>query len=124
MQTRTYTVTGMDMSGYMCKDAPRALAFYSDIFGVQPSRVYPEDRGGEFDLPDGSTFGLWGGGGYSNYPFQPNNSVLFAVDDIEAAAESLRARGSELRSLDFPNCRMLMFPDTEGNTVTLHKRKS
>lgn len=123
MQTRTYTVSGIDMSGYMCKDAPRALAFYSEVLGMQPSRVYPENRGGEFDLPDGSTFGLWGAGN-PNFPFQPSNGVLFAVDDIEAAAEALRARGTSHNDLDFPHCRMLTFPDTEGNSVFLHKRKS
>lgn len=123
MQTRTYTVTGIDMSGYMCKDAPRALEFYSVLLGMKPSRVYPENRGGEFDLPDGSTFGLWGAGNAA-FPFQPSNGVLFGVDDLDAAAATLKERGVEFRDLDLPNCRMLGFADTEGNSVFLHKRKS
>jgi predicted enzyme related to lactoylglutathione lyase len=99
------------------------LAFYSAVLGMPPSRVYPQNRGGEFDLPDGSTFGLWGAGN-SNFPFQPSNGVLFAVDDVEAAAGALRERGTEFRDLDLPNCRMLSFADTEGNSVFLHKRKA
>ena len=52
-------ITGLDLSGYMCQDAARAIAFYRDLFGLEPSRVYPENRGAEYELPDGSTFGLW-----------------------------------------------------------------
>lgn len=122
MQTRAYTVTGIDMSGYMCKDGARALEFYSAILGMEPARRYPENRGGEFDLPDGSTFGLWGAGNAA-FPFQPSNGVLFGVDDLDAAAATLKERGIEVRELNLPNCRMLGFADTEGNSVFLHKRK-
>jgi predicted enzyme related to lactoylglutathione lyase len=118
-------ITGMDMSGYMVKDAPRAIAFYRDVLGLEPVRTYPENRGAEYDLPDGSTFGLWGGGGKSPIPFQPSNGILFAVDDFDAAVSDLKARGVPLAmELDFPNCRMAMLSDPEGNTVTLHCRKS
>lgn len=122
MQTQTYTVTGIDMSGYMCRDANRALRFYSEILGIGPARIYPENRGGEFDLPDGSTFGLWGAGN-PRFPFQPSNGILFGIDDLDAAAGALAARGVQFQDLDLPNCRMLTFADTEGNSVFLHKRK-
>jgi len=44
----------------MVKDAPRAITFYRDVFGLEPVLLYPDDRGAEYELPDGSTFGLWG----------------------------------------------------------------
>lgn len=122
METRTYAVTGIDMSGYMCKDGARALAFYSELLAMKPARIYPENRGGEFDLPDGTTFGLWGAGNAA-FPFQPSNGVLFAVDDLDAAANVLDERGIAYKDLDLPHCRMLGFPDTEGNAVFLHARK-
>ncbi len=56
-QQRAFTITGMDLSGYMVKDAPRAIAFYRDVLGVEPVTVYPD--GAEYELPDGATFGLW-----------------------------------------------------------------
>lgn len=118
-----FRITGMDLSGYMVKDAARAIAFYRDVLGLAPSTVYPENRGAEFELPDGTTFGLWGGGG-SVMPFQPSNGILFAVDDLDSAVAAVNARGIKiLMQNETPVCFMAMINDTEGNIVTLHKRK-
>lgn len=119
-----FTINGMDLSGYMVKDAKRAIAFYRDVLGLEPSRMYPEDRGAEYDFPDGTTFGLWGGGGRV-MPFQPSNGILFAVDDFDAAVVALKARGVPIvMENETPVCRMAMINDTEGNLVVLHKRKA
>lgn len=116
-------IAGIDLSGYMVKDAQRAIGFYRDVLGLEPALVYPENRGAEYELPDGTTFGLWGGGG-KVMPFQPSNGILFAVDDLDAAVESVKARGVQiLMQNETPNCWMAMFHDTEGNSVFLHKRK-
>jgi predicted enzyme related to lactoylglutathione lyase len=116
-------VTGMDLSGYMVKDAARAIAFYQDIFGLQTTAIYPDGRGAEFDLPDGSTFGLWGGGG-KVMPFQPGNGILFAVDDFDGALAKLAGRAIPvIYQTETPACRMAMINDTEGNIITLHARK-
>ena len=118
-----FKVTGMDLSGYMVKDAGRAIAFYRDILGLEPAIVYPENKGAEYDLADGSTFGLWGGGG-AVMPFQPSNGILFAVDDLAAAVSAVKARGiAVLMEHETPVCFLAMINDTEGNIVTLHKRK-
>jgi len=116
-------IKGMDLSGYMVKDAPRAIAWYRDVLGLEPARVYSEDRGAEYDLPDGTTFGLWGGGGRV-MPFQPSNGILFAVDDFDGAVASIKARGiSIVMQNETPVCFMAMINDSEGNVVVLHKRK-
>jgi predicted enzyme related to lactoylglutathione lyase len=121
---RPFRITGMDLSGYMVKDAPRAIAFYRDVLGLEPVMVYPGDRGAEYELPDGTTFGLWGGGG-AVMPFQPSNGILFAVDDLDAAVAAVKARGIPvLMEHETPVCFMAMVHDTEGNSVFLHKRKS
>ena len=119
----TFQITGMDLSGYMVKDAPRAIAFYRDVLGLEPVVVYPDNRGAEYELPDGSTFGLFGGGG-NVMPFQPGNGILFAVDDLAAAVASLRERGIAVMERETPVCNMAMVTDTEGNSIFLHKRKS
>ncbi|MHB1551839.1 MAG: VOC family protein [Vulcanimicrobiaceae bacterium] len=121
---RTFSITGMDLSGYMVKDAARAIAFYREVLGLEPAMVYPDNRGAEYELPDGTTFGLWGGGGFV-MPFQPSNGILFAVDDLAAAVLAVKARGIPvLMENETPVCSMAMINDTEGNIVTLHKRKA
>jgi predicted enzyme related to lactoylglutathione lyase len=117
-------LTGMDLSGYMVKDAARAIAFYRDLFGLEPFFVYPENRGAEYELPDGSIFGLWGGGG-KVMPFQPSNGILFAVADFDAAVAEIKKLGVEvIRQTETPICRMAMIHDSEGNIITLHQRKA
>lgn len=123
MDEHPFRITGMDFSGYMVKDAKRAIAFYRDVLGLEPVSVYPNDRGAEYELPDGTTFGLWGGGG-GVMPFQPSNGILFAVDDLGAAVAALKARGLAVQERETPVCFMAVINDTEGNSVFLHKRKS
>ena len=116
-------LTGIDLSGYMCKDAPRAIAFYRDVFGLEPNVVYPDDRGAEYELPDGTTFGLWGGGG-KVMPFQPSNGILFNVKNLAVALAAIEARGLPvIYRTETPNCHMAMINDSEGNILTLHQRK-
>ncbi|HET9394394.1 MAG TPA: VOC family protein [Candidatus Rubrimentiphilum sp.] len=123
MSQAAIRVKGMDLSGYMVKDAPRAIAWYRDVLGLEPARVYSEDRGAEYDLPDGTTFGLWGGGGRV-MPFQPSNGILFAVDDFDGAVSAIKARGIPIEMQnETPACFMAMIKDSEGNLVVLHKRK-
>ena len=124
MNQQPFKITGMDLSGYMVKDAPRAIAFYRDVLGLEPVLVYPGDRGAEYELSDGTTFGLWGGGG-NVMPFQPSNGILFAVDDLDAAVAAVKARGIPVvMQHETPVCFLAMIHDTEGNIVTLHKRKT
>ena len=124
MNQHPFTVTGMDLSGYMVKDAPRAIAFYRDVLGLEPVIVYPGNRGAEYEFADGTTFGLWGAAG-DVMPFQPSNGILFAVDDFAAAVAAIKARGLPIHmEYETPVCFMAMISDTEGNIVTLHKRKA
>lgn len=123
MTQRPFTITGMDLSGYMVKDASRAIGFYRDVLGLEPVTVYPDNKGAEYELADGTIFGLWGGGG-GVMPFQPSNGILFAVDDFDAAVAAVQARGIPvLMKHETPVCFMAMINDTEGNSVVLHKRK-
>ncbi len=124
MSKLPFKVTGLDLSGYMVKDAARAIGFYRDVLGLEPARVYPDNRGAEYEFADGTTFGLWGGGG-AVMPFQPSNGILFAVDDFDAAVASVKARGLPVvMEHETPNCFLAMVHDTEGNLVTFHKRKN
>jgi predicted enzyme related to lactoylglutathione lyase len=124
MSQHPFKIKGMDVSGYMVKDAARAITFYRDVLGLEPAVIYPDNRGAEYELADGTTFGLWGGGG-AVMPFQPSNGILFAVDDFDAAVAAVRSRDIPvIMEHESAVCFMAMINDTEGNMVTLHKRKA
>jgi predicted enzyme related to lactoylglutathione lyase len=123
MNQLSFKVTGLDLSAYMVKDAARAIEFYRDVLGLEPTKVYPENNGAEYEFSDGTTFGLWSGGGMM--PFQPSNGNLFAVDDIDAAVAAVKSRGLQVvMEHETDVCFLAMIMDTEGNSVTLHKRKA
>lgn len=123
MATQEFRITNLDLSAYMVKDADRAIAFYRDVLGMEPTTVYPEHRGAEYEFSDGSTFGLWDPG--EQMPFAPSYGNLFGVDDLEAAVAALEAKGvTVLQRFDTPVCKMAIVNDTEGNGVVLHQRKT
>ena len=123
MSQRSFSITGLDLSGYMVKDGARAIGFYRDVLGLEPTTVYPDNMGAEYEFADGTAFGLWSAG--DMIPFQPSNGVLFAVDDLDAAVAAVKAHDVPvLMEHETPMCFMAMIHDTEGNSVVLHKRKT
>ena len=115
-------IHGLDLSAYMVKDAARAIAFYRETLGLEPTTVYPDNAGAEYEFADGTAFGLWSGGGMM--PFQPSNGILFAVEDFDGTVAGLKKRGiSVVMEHETDKCFLAMIQDTEGNSVTLHKRK-
>ena len=116
-------IKGLDLSAYMVKDAARAIGFYRDVFGLEPTTVYPENNGAEYEFADGTAFGLWSGGGMM--PFQPSNGILFAVEDFDGTVAGLKKRGIPIiMEHETDKCFLAMISDTEGNLVTLHKCKA
>jgi predicted enzyme related to lactoylglutathione lyase len=80
--------------------------------------------GAEFELPDGSTFGLWKldetEGGWTQ-----GNGIMFAVDDIEAAVSHFQSKNVVFfHREETPVCHMALASDTEGNTFVVHQRKT
>ena len=121
-ETGSVRITGIDLSGYMTNDYGRALAFYGGILGLEPTKVYPGGGGAEFELADGTTFGLWNPG--DTMPFRPGSGLLFAVEDLAAATTALKAHGVPIQmEHESEVCFMTMCEDPDGNSVVLHKRK-
>jgi len=112
-------VTGIDASYYYAQDFERAVSFYTALIGSPPPTIH----GGmfaEWEFPGGEAFGLYKGDEY-----RPGNGVMFAVPDVYAAVEALRARGVHFDGEieDTPVCYMAFGKDSEGNGFILHKRK-
>jgi predicted enzyme related to lactoylglutathione lyase len=120
MNTMTATITGIDIAGFLVNDPAKAVAFYRDVVGLEPTSVDDQGRGAEFILSDGSTFGVW------NEPGAPAGGfVMLAVNDIDAAIAEYRAKGLSVGDADeTPVCRMAFAADPEGNGIILHQRKT
>lgn len=115
------TITGIDIAVHSISDAGRAIAFYRDVLGMPVSDEY-EGRGAEFELADGSTFGVW-----KPDAGQPEKGVtlMFAVADMTSALETFRARGAELHGPEeTPACFMAFGADPDGNAFIIHERKT
>lgn len=111
-------ITGIDIHTYPVDDADRAVAFYRDVLGLTPSMHWP-GMGAEFELADGSTFGLW-----KTDDMPPGGGVMFAVPSVAEAVAELRAKGITVEDpMEHEPCFMAMAEDTEGNQIILHQRK-
>ncbi|GAC1453083.1 MAG: hypothetical protein PVSMB8_12190 [Vulcanimicrobiaceae bacterium] len=116
-------VTGMDLVGHTVADARRSIDFYRDVIGLPLSEENPQ--GAEFELADGTTFGVWQPPDQTWGP--PHASIMFAVPDPHAAYENLKNHGVKMlmsEVMDGPNCSMFACEDPDGVQIIIHKRKS
>ena len=124
METSTQAgteIVGVDIFGPSTPDGPRLIAFYRDVLGMNPTGHDEHGRGAEFELKDGTTFGV----------YQPENAqkgagygALFAVRDINAAVALFRSRGAQLSDpFETPVCFMSFGQDPDGNMFGIHQRK-
>jgi predicted enzyme related to lactoylglutathione lyase len=113
--------TGIDIHAYLVKDPKRATKFYKDMLGLEPS--WEGEQGAEFELGDGSTFGVWK---MSDGSWHPSAGVFFAVPNLKEAVSELGKRGMKF-TFDEPfeseSCHMIQCEDSEGNSFMLHQRK-
>lgn len=112
---------GIDIHTYLVKEPARAIAFWRDTIGLKCTES--EEQGAEFELPDGSTFGLWK---MDDGSWTRGNGIMFAVDDVAATAAALRAKGVSVDEHieETPVCFMGFAEDSEGNSFVLHQRKT
>ena len=114
-------ITGVDIFGPATRDAKRLVAFYRDVLGMTPTQS--DDTGAEFELSDGTTFGLCQPE-EGSVPTAAGYTALFAVDDINAAVEQFRANGAQLAPpFETPVCYMSFGHDPDGNFFGIHQRK-
>ena len=118
MQTK---ISGIDIHTYLVKDPARAIAFWRDTMGLKLTTQYDES-GAEFELPDGSMFGLWK---MDDGSWTAGSGIMFAVPDVAVAVTELKAKGVKILDHveETPACTMAFGEDSEGNAFVLHKRK-
>lgn len=108
------------------RDVERARAFYRDVLGFEPVR---ENHGHLFYECGGSAFLVFPSSGS---PSGAHDQLGFTVDDVEAAAATLRERGVELENyeappgcsfrdgiIDYGPVKAAWFKDSEGNLISI-----
>jgi catechol 2,3-dioxygenase-like lactoylglutathione lyase family enzyme len=101
----------------------RAEEFYGGTLGLERSKRYDNELGGEFEtgsltiqLVDVAKIGR---------EFEPSKgAIALHVDDVEAARKELESRGVEFdgETMDSGVCYMAFFEDPDGNALILHHR--
>ncbi len=114
-----HAIRGIDINTYLVKEPARAIQFYKETLGL--NATWEAEQGAEFELPDGSYFGLWK---MDDGTWHPSHGVMFSVADVPAAMEFYKAKGvSFIGSEETPVCHMAFAEDSEGNHFILHCRK-
>jgi predicted enzyme related to lactoylglutathione lyase len=119
-------VTEIAFSVYPVTDLKRARAFYEGTLGLKPGMVYEGDGVGWIEYEIGSGVVAIGAGAEKFKPSSDGGSVALEVADFDQAIKELKDAGTKfvIEPLDFPGCRMAAVLDPDGNTLTIHHRKS
>ncbi|WP_446663473.1 VOC family protein [Flexivirga sp. B27] len=108
-------ITGLGWTGTRTASAAALADFYTQVLGLPPTRQEPGFW--VFTLPDGRNVEVFG----EDYPgkehFTTGPVPGFAVDDLPAAVEELRAAGVELLGEPGPTWQHFRGPD--GNVYEL-----
>lgn len=115
-------VKGVAFVGYPVTDMARARKFYEEVLGLAVETEFGEEFV-EYAIGDGTTLSLGKMDGWN--PVGDGSHVALEVEDYDKAMDKLKAHDVKfhMETEEFPNCRMSIILDTEGNWITIHKRK-
>ena len=128
MSVETKLVTGVDFVCVPTQDIAKAMDFYENVLGLEPSKRWQRDEdeepmGAEFE-PGDVTIALLNTGKLG-IEFQASKvPVAYQVNDVEAARAELESRGVTFvaDTMDSGVCHMAFFTDPDGNVLMLHNR--
>jgi predicted enzyme related to lactoylglutathione lyase len=118
-------VTEIAFVGYPVTDLARARRFYEQTLGLTTSRVFGDATGWiEYDI--GPTTIAITNAAPDWKPSPGGGCVALEVDDFKAAIARLKAERTPFKAEPFetPACHMAVASDPDGNSITIHKRKS
>jgi predicted enzyme related to lactoylglutathione lyase len=123
MQRPESLITRTDFVFLPITSFERAHDFYAGVLGLECSKRYGNDIGGEFEtgsltiqVVDVAKIGR---------EFAPSTgAIALHVDDVEAARAELEAQGVKFfaDTIDSGVCHMAHFADPDGNSLMLHHR--
>ena len=119
-------VTEIAFTGYPVTDLKRARRFYEGVLGLKPTKVFGGENTAwvEYDVGPGTLSIGYGAPDWT--PSPGGGSVGLEVDDFDAAISQLKRSGAPFRlePIETPVCRMAVVSDLDGNSITIHKRKT
>lgn len=101
----------------------RAEQFYCEVLGLECSKRYSNDLGGEFET--GSlTIQVVDMGKLGREVPPSTGAIALHVEDVEAARTELESKGVEFEgeTMDSGVCYQAYFRDPDGNALILHHR--
>jgi predicted enzyme related to lactoylglutathione lyase len=116
-------ITGVDFVALPTHDVRASVEFYGETLGLRRSAYIPERNYAEFEtgnltlsIIDAEKMGL------QHNPLR--HEIALHVDDVQAARETLEARGVAFKGETFDTgvCHMAFFDDPQGNALMLHHR--
>jgi len=113
----------------MTTDAPAAMTFYQQLFGWQPGDAHDMGPMGRYQLFNRGARML---GGMMNKPKElaevpPHWAIYFRVDDINAAADRVKASGGQILNgpMEVPGGDWIVnAKDPQGAAFSLHAKKT
>lgn len=116
----------------ICSDYPRSKRFYTEVLGLpvihETYRAARDSYKLDLALPDGSQIELFSFPGAPPRPSYPEAQGLrhlaFAVPDVQAAADELKAQGIEVEPLridEITGQRFTFFADPDGLPLELYE---
>jgi predicted enzyme related to lactoylglutathione lyase len=107
---------------YPVTDVARARKFYEGLLGLKVGYQIEYAPGRwwiEYDVA-GQALAI-----SNDIPGKTASSVALEVADLEAALTAAKSSGFTMTRdvMEFPPCRMFVVQDSDGNEVTLHRRK-
>jgi predicted enzyme related to lactoylglutathione lyase len=100
------------------RDVSRAMAFYTDVFGLPVS----EKSEAEVETPN-VTLSFWNPESQGEEFFSNPAGFALRVGDVAKAVGEVRSAGGEVMGVvDTGVCHMGFVKDPDGNTVILHRR--
>jgi catechol 2,3-dioxygenase-like lactoylglutathione lyase family enzyme len=116
-------ITKTDFVFLPITDFARAEEFYTGVLGLECSKHYRGELGGEFET--GSlTIQVVNMGKLGREISPSTGAIALHVEDVEAARKQLESKGVQFEgeTMDSGVCHMAYFRDPDGNALILHHR--
>ena len=113
-------------AGYPVTDLKRARQFYEGALGLKPARVFGDEASAWIEYDVGPATLAISNMAPQWRPSPGGGSVGLEVEDFPAAIQRLKSGGYSVfvGPTETPVCHMAVVSDPDGNSVTIHKRKT